>query len=426
MAVTPKPTPPKPEKKKKKSKGRSSKGFSTQDLTNYLLLGGSLSDISGNKITQGQVLSALSDPKALKVILDSLSTSFGGTGEYDPSRDYSQDVPTFEATYNPVVSKYANLSGPQAALVTDFFESIDSGVDPAVAASKLFDKNFISQYGLDSSNANTASFLAKLADDAPKYAKAETTRQSAIQKQNYEAWRKGVMSKGATPSEYIAKALGIPALANLPDPTRPFETSQEELATSGDVAQLLGRFNPALARTGYEPTAADKLAAKKYASQFQGPRGDVTAQGIDEFFGAKGQSPRQYIPESWFGAKQSGTRAINETLGTALAGGMRLLGGIVTLGGFNPFSKAVTKEGAQAGDEAVRQAAYQEFLSRTTGALNQQMASNTRERILRLAARKINERGTALQQQGITPFSQQLAAVQSILGGSKLPIVKSK
>lgn len=422
MAVTPNPKLPKPAKKKGSGK---SKGFTTEELKNYLLLGGNLGDIAGNKITQGQVLGAISDPATLQVILSALASNYGG-GAYDPQTVYSDDVPTFESQYNPVKDKYGSLSGVEAQIASDFFSSIDEGTDPDTAAANLVDKTFMKNtYGVDISKGPIATLAGKLTSDAKKYQVAETKRKGAVEKQNYDAWRKTVTDKGGNFSEYLSKALGIPALAGLPDP------SQGYSATSEDVAKktgLLQTINPNWAKGAYKPTKAEIAAAKKYAAGIRSPEGrpdsittDINrAFGVGEFAGDV-----NYLPESIGGTKQWGMDWLNRRIGEIASTPIKLAGGLFTMGGYNPFQGTADKEELAKMDKVLQDKAYKDFIAKTSGATAQRQEEQRRERVLRLAAQKITQRGQKLQEQGVTPFTQQLPAIQAILGGTSLPIVKN-
>lgn len=430
MAVNPNPTAPKP------TKGKSSKGYSTADLRNYLMLGGNLTDLAGNKITQGQVLSAMSDPATLQLILSSLQQQYGGGGAYDPNKTYTTEMPTFEAQYNPVREKYASLTGVDAQIANDYFDSISSGTDPDVAAANLLDKNFIkTNYGVDVSK--ISNLAGRLTADGKKFQTAEQNKKTAVEKQNYDAWRKSVVDKGANFSEYLSKALGVPALANMPDPSQAYGATENDIAAK---RALLTKINPAWERnydpsggpeswrSKYKPTKAEIAAAKKYASKLKSAEGrpDDIATEINRVFGVgEYAGTRQYIPESIFGVKQLGARATNELIGGTLAMIPKLGGFLGTGGGFNPFQTTASKEDLAKADAKVQKEAYDKYIANTTGAALQNVENARRERVLRLAAQKITERGQALQAKGITPFTQQLPSIQAILGGTTLPIVKN-
>lgn len=410
--VTPNPVAPKLPKPKKASKP---KGFSNDELRRYLLAGGSLTDIAGTKITQGQVVSALSDPAILQVVLANLATNYGQTGSYNPEATYGSSVPTFESTFNPVKSKYANLEGVQAQIANDLFASIDEGTDPTVAASKLLDNNFLkANYGVDTSQIGTLG--ANLMADAEEYVDAESKRKTSMQKQNYDAWRKGVEETGSTPSEYLSKSLGIPALRNLPDPTKGYGTSYEELAQSELAKRVLGQLSP------YVPTAQDKATASRYStSAGVGGRPDETTQQINKFFGSgEFAGTRDYLPESVLGQRLVGVNTVNDAIGAGLSGLTKLVGAIGTRGGFNPFQRTPSKAKLAEAEKA----AYDKSLASTAGAERSRRKEIERDDVLRLAARLINERGQEMSARGITPFTRNLGQVSSILGGTNIPIVK--
>jgi hypothetical protein len=410
--VTPNPKPPKLPKPKKGSKA---KGFSDTELRRYLLAGGSLTDIAGTKITQGQVISALSDPMILQVVLANLASDYGNAGSYNPEATYGSDVPTFEASFNPVKSKYANLQGVQAQIANDLFESIDAGTDPTVAASKLLDNNFLkTNYGVDSSQIGTLG--ANLMTDAEDYVDAESKRKTAMQKQNYDAWRKSIEETGATPSEYLSKSLGIPALRNLPDPTKAYGTTYDELAQSELAKRVLGQSSP------YVPTAKDKATATRYSKGAGiGGRPDEITQGINRFFGSgEFAGTRDYIPESVLGNRLVGVNTINDAIGAGLSTATKLAGALFTRGGFNPFQRTPSKEKLAEAEKA----AYEKSISSSAGAERSKRQQQERDDVLRLAARLINERGQEMSARGITPFTRNLGQVSSILGGTNIPIVK--
>lgn len=421
MAVQPNPKLP---KSPKKGKGSKSKGFSTEDLRNYLLLGGNLSDIAGNKITQGQVLSAIQDPATLQVILSSLSSTYGGGGAYDPNTTYTDALPTFEAQFNPVRDKYATVGGVEAQIVSDFFSSLDEGTDPDMAAANLLDKDFMKKtYGVDISKGPVATLTGKLTADAKKYQVAEQKRKAAVEKQNYEAWRKQTVDKGANFSEYLSKALGIPALAQLPDPSQAFTATPEEVAKN---TALLAKINPNWGKT-FELSKADIAAAKKYSEGIRSGEGrpDQITTDINKTFGVgefAGQT--HYVPTSILGQKIWGTGWLNKRIGEVAGSGVKATGAAFTMGGYNPFQGTAEKDELARLDKAAQEKAYKEFLGKSESAKAKRTEEGRRERVLRLAAQKIAARGAALQAQGITPFTQQLPSIQAILGGTSLPIVK--
>lgn len=425
MAVQPSPTLPKKTKTKKSGSGSKSKGFSTEELRNYLLLGGNLGDISGNKISQGQVLNAISDPATLQVVLSSLASNYGSGGAYDPNTTYSTEMPSFESQYNPVKDKYGSLSGVEAQIANDFFSSIDEGTDPDTASANLVDKNFMKNtYGVDISKGNVSALASRLTADAKKYQTAEQKRKAAVEKQNYEAWRDTVTKKGGNFSEYLSKALGIPALASMPDPSKGFSATPEDVAKK---TALLSQINPNWGKPTYTPSKAEIAAAQKYASNFRdvSARPDQTTSSINATFGVgEFAGDVNYVPESIMGKKQWGADWLNRKIGEVLSTPIKLAGGLFTMGGYNPFQGTADKEELAKLDKAAQEKARKDFLSKTSGALNQRTEDARRERVLRLAAQKITERGQQLQSQGITPFTQQLPAIQQILGGTNLPIVK--
>lgn len=421
MAVNPNPTLPKPAKKKGSGK---SKGFTTEELKNYLLLGGNLGDISGNKITQGQVLGAISDPATLQVILSALASNYGG-GAYDPQTVYSDDVPTFESQYNPIKDKYGSLKGVEAQIASDFFSAIDEGTDPDTAAANLVDKTFMKNtYGVDISKGPVATLAGKLTADGKKYQVAETKRTAATEKQNYDAWRKTVTDKGGNFSEYLSKALGIPALAGLPDPSQGYSATSEDV---GAKTGLLQSINPNWAKGPYAPTKAEIAAAKKYAAGIRSTEGrpDQITTDINKAFGVgEFAGDTNYLPTS-IGGYSTGLGWLNKRIGEIASAPIKLAGGFSTAGGYNPFQGTADKDELAKMDRVLQDKAYKDFISKTSGATSQRQEEQRRERVLRLAAQKITQRGQKLQEQGVTPFTQQLPAIQAILGGTSLPIVKN-
>jgi hypothetical protein len=382
--------------------------YTTQQLIDYIVAGGNISDLVGSNVTQSGLLSKLlADPRLLSALGQQISTAGGGT--FDPTQTYTTDAAPYEAMNNSVRLKYSQRSPVEQQIASYIFDAIDQGTDPMTAVTKMTDEN-LKQFGV--TQADVAGLIADLSTDASKYVDAKATQNAALQKQQYNAFLKQTGGTG-TGAGALATRLGIPSLANLSDPSQTYAINRESL--------LSDRFG----QQKYVPTSMDKAMATKISATAMDPsQGDPTTNQINRFFGSGGEQTRAYVPESILGNKQLGTRAVNEIIGTGLAGLTKLAGGFFTAGGYNPFSKGKPQSEINVGNTAAQQKAYQEALKNTTGALNLNLKNQSEQRIATKAAQIINERMAKLAEAGVTPFTQQARGLVPMLTQTKTKIKK--
>lgn len=382
--------------------------YTTQQLIDYITAGGNISDLVGSNVTQSGLLSKLlADPRLLSALGQQISTSGGGS--FDPNQTYTTAAAPFEAINNSVRSSYANRTPVEAAIAASIFDAIDQGQDPIAAVTKITDEN-LKQFGVTKNQ--VAGLIGDLTKDAPKYVDAKATQNAALQKQQYNAFLKQTGGMG-TGAGALASRLGIPSLANLTNPSDTYAVKRESL--------LSDRFG----QQKYVPTSMDKaIAARASATAVAANTGDPTTNQINQFFGTGGEQTRAYVPESIFGNKQLGTRAVNQIIGTGLAGITKLVGGMFTGGGYNPFSKGMPQAQVNVATDAAKQQAYQDALKNSTGALNLNLKNESEQRIATKAAQIINDRIAKLTESGVTPFTQQARSLVPMLTQTKTKIKK--
>ena len=382
--------------------------YTTQQLIDYIVAGGNISDLVGSNVTQSGLLSKLlADPRLLSAIGQQVATSGGAS--FDPSQTYTTDAAPFEALNNSVRLKYSQRSPVEQQIASSVFDAIDQGTDPMTAVTKMTDEN-LKQFGV--TQKDVAGLIADLSTDAAKYVDAKATQNAALQKQQYKAFLEQTGGTG-TGAGALATRLGIPSLANLANPSETYNIGRESL------------FSDRFGQQKYVPTSMDKAMARSQSVNAIDPnQGDPTTNQINRFFGSGGEQTKAYVPESIFGNKQLGTRAVNEIIGTGLAGLTKLAGGFFTGGGYNPFSKGKPQSEVNVGNAAAQQKAYQEALKNSTGALNLNLKNESEQRIATKAAQIINERIAKLTEAGVTPFTQQARGLVPMLTQTKTKIKK--
>lgn len=382
--------------------------YTTQQLIDYIVAGGNIADLVGSNVSQSGLLSKLlADPRLLSAIGQQAATSGGSS--FDPSQTYTNAAIPFEAANNTVRLKYSQRSPVEQQIANMVFDTIDQGKDPATVVAAI-DDSFLKPYGVTTTN--VAGLIADLATDAPKYIDAKAAQNTALQKQQYNAFVKQTGGTG-TGAGALATRLGIPSLANLPNPSETYAVGRESL--------LSDRFG----QQKYAPTSMDKaIAARASANAIAANQGDPTTNQINRFFGTGGEQTKAYVPESILGNKQLGTRAVNEIIGTSLAGLTKLAGGFFTGGGYNPFSKGKPQSEINVANADAQQKAYQEALKNSTGALNLNLKNQSEQRIATKAAQIINERMAKLTEAGVTPFTQQARGLVPMLAQTKTKIKK--
>ena len=427
----PKPVTPKAPKKTKK--GSASKTVDNNTLVNYVLTGGKLTDLKGKKISQNQVLDAITaNPQLLSSLGALMGQQFGQTGnaQFDPNANYASGPASFEASFNPVKDKYSNLSGVEGQIASDFFDSIDAGTDPAVAASNLSDSKFLkANYGVDI--AQVAGTISGLSADANKYVTASQKQKVAGTKQQYDAWLKNVQSTGATPSDYLAKVLGVPALANLPDPTSTFAPTAASIRSSDQF------------RAGLPRNMQGNVGADGSLSGFLTPDELTSISGL--YRNVKDQSVRpsavqQFINKNTFDVNNksnyglpftdqtvAGTGWLRNLINRGVQAPIGVTAASVLSGSkyqFNPFDKkAYNTENSSnvvAADKAKQEAMRNVDISSLS-----KLRADSQERVLTIVKKSLDEQAKKLQQQGITPFTIGVNDLRKIIGSSSsLPIVK--
>jgi hypothetical protein len=397
-----------------------SANYTTQQLIDYIVAGGNISDLVGSNVSQSGILSKLlSDPRLLSTLGQQVATSGGAS--FDPNQTYTTAAIPFEAANNSVRLKYSQRSPVEQQIANMVFDTIDQGKDPIKTITAI-DDSFLKPYGVTRND--VAGLVADLSKDAPKYVDAKVAQNTALQKQQYNAFVKQTGGTG-TGTGALANRLGVPTLANLPNPTGTYGSSLAELNQNPIVTAALTKINARYGNTKYVPTAAEMSQARSQsANAFDPNQGDPTTNQINQFFGTGGEQTRAYVPESILGNKQLGTRAVNEIIGTGLAGLTKLAGGFFTGGGYNPFSKGKPKAEADTANAAARQKAYESALSGSSGAYEQNKINNERDMLLRRAAEIINERGQKMAGAGITPFTVAAGNLVPMLAQTKTKIKK--
>ena len=394
--------------------------YTTQQLIDYIVAGGNIADLVGSNVSQSGILSKLlSDPRLLSTLGQQVATSGGAS--FDPSQTYTTAAVPFEAANNAVRLKYSQRSPIEQQIASSVFDAIDQGTDPITAVSKMTDEN-LKQFGV--TQKDVMGLYNDLTVDAPKYVDAKATQNAALQKQQYNAFVKQTGGTG-TGAGALANRLGVPTLANLPNPTSTYGSSLAELNQNPIVAAALTKINARYGNTKYVPTADEMSRARSQSANAIDPnQGDPTTNQINRFFGTGGEQTKAYVPESIFGNKQLGTRAVNEIIGTGLAGLTKLAGGFFTGGGYNPFSKGKPKDEVNMANAAARQKAYESALKGSSGAYEQNKINNERDMLLRRAAEIINERGQKMAGAGITPFTVAAGNLVPMLAQTKTKIKK--
>jgi hypothetical protein len=396
--------------------------YTTQQLIDYITAGGNISDLVGSNVSQSGLLSKLlADPRLLSAVGQQVASSGGGT--FDPSQTYTNAAVPFEAANNTVRLKYSQRSPVEQQIANMVFDTIDEGKDPTTVVSAI-DDSFLKPYGVTTSD--VASLIADLATDAPKYIDAKAAQNTALQKQQYNAFVKQTGGTG-TGAGALATRLGIPSLANLPDPSKTYAINRESL--------LSDRFG----QQKYVPTSMDKaIAAKATAGVIdQSARPAKAQQMINSFIDPNGKYG--LFPTSILGNKIMGSTTLNQIINGALSDvvstgvagiGSGVLGASIGSGitsanfGFNPMAKNARRTDFTKQDAAAQQKAYQEALTNSTGALNMGLKNQSEQRIATKAAQILNERIAKLTESGITPFTQQARGLVPMLKQTKTKIKK--
>jgi hypothetical protein len=384
--------------------------YTTQQLIDYITAGGNISDLVGSNVTQSGLLSKLlSDPRLLSAIGQQVSTSGGGT--FDPTQTYTNDAAPFEAMNNSVRLKYSQRPPVEQQIANYIFDAIDQGTDPMTAVTKMTDEN-LKQFGV--TQKSVAGLIADLSSDAPKYVDAKATQNAALQKQQYNAFLKQTGGTG-TGAGALATRLGIPSLANLPDPSKTYAVGREAL--------LSDRFG----QQKYVPTSMDKAAATAASAGVidKSARPAAAQQAINSVIDPNGKYG--LLPTSILGNKIMGSTTLNQIINGALSdvvstgvAGIGALEGV----GFNPFASNARRTDFSKQDAAAQQKAYENALTNSTGALNMGLKNQSEQRIATKAAQIINERIAKLTESGITPFTQQARGLVPMLTQTKTKIKK--
>ena len=396
--------------------------YTTQQLIDYIVAGGNISDLVGSNVSQSGLLSKLlSDPRLLSAIGQQVATSGGAS--FDPSQTYTTDAAPFEAMNNSVRLKYSQRSPIEQQIASYVFDAIDQGTDPMTVVTKMTDEN-LKQFGV--TQKDVAGLISDLSTDASKYVDAKATQNAALQKQQYNAFLKQTGGTG-TGAGALATRLGIPSLANLPDPSKTYAISRESL--------LSDRFG----NQKYVPTSMDKAVAAKSSAGVidKSARPAKAQQVINSFIDPNGKYG--LFPTSILGNKIMGSTTLNQIINgalsdvvsTAAAGiGSGVLGASMGSGitsanlGFNPFSPIARRTDFSKQDAAAQQKAYENALTNSTGALNMGLKNQSEQRIATKAAQIINERIAKLTESGITPFTQQARGLVPMLTQTKTKIKK--
>lgn len=396
--------------------------YTTQQLIDYIVAGGNISDLVGSNVTQSGLLSKLlADPRLLSALGQQISTAGGGT--FDPTQTYTTDAAPFEALNNSVRLKYSQRSPVEQQIASSVFDAIDQGTDPITAVSKMTDEN-LKQFGV--TQKDVIGLYNDLTVDAPKYVDAKATQNAALQKQQYNAFLKQTGGTG-TGAGALASRLGIPSLSNLADPSQTYAINREAL--------LSDRFG----QQKYVPTSMDKANAMKASAGVidQSARPAKAQQVINSFIDPNGKYG--LFPTSILGNKIMGSTTLNQVINGALSDivstgaaglGSGVLGASIGSGipsaslGFNPFAPNARRTDFSKQDAAAQKKAYETALTNSTGALNLNLKNESDQRIATKAAQIINERMAKLAEAGVTPFTQQARGLVPMLTQTKTKIKK--
>jgi hypothetical protein len=396
-----------------------SANYTTQQLIDYIVAGGNIADLVGSNVSQSGILSKLlSDPRLLSTLGQQVATSGGAS--FDPNQTYTTAAVPFEAANNSVRLKYSQRPAIEQQIASSVFDAIDQGTDPITAVSKMTDEN-LKQFGV--TQKDVIGLYNDLTVDAPKYVDAKATQNAALQKQQYNAFVKQTGGTG-TGAGALANRLGVPTLANLPNPTGTYGSSLAELNQNPIVAAALTKINARYGSTKYVPTVEEMSQARTQSANAVDPNnGDPTTNQINQAFGVGGEKTRNYIGKKVFGS-ESLANLENRLIGTGLAGVTKLAGAMFTGGGYNPFSKGKSKTQIETDNAAARQKAYESALKGSSGAYEQNKINNERDMLLRRAAEIINERGQKMAGAGITPFTVAAGNLVPMLAQTKTKIKK--
>lgn len=396
--------------------------YSTAQLIDYLVAGGNISDLVGTNIQQSGVLGKLiADPRVLSALGQQVASSAGAT--YDPSQTYTSAALPFEAINNTVRQAYARRTPVETQIANLVFDAIDQGADPITTVASIDDET-LQQFGVKTSD--VANLIADLSKDAVKYVTAKGAQETAAQKQQYNAFLKQTGDTG-TGTGALASRLGVPTLANLPNPNKAFGTTLGDIGQNPAVAQALMKINAGYGNTQYTPSAQDIAFAKQRSAGVTDPsaRPAGAQQAINKVIDPTGKYG--LLPTSILGNKMWGMTALNQVLNGALsdvvstgAAGLGALEGV----GFNPLAANARRTDFSKQDAAAQKKAYDYGLSISSGAYKQQQSNTQRELLLQRAAEIINERGQKMAKAGLTPFTVAAADLIPMLTQSKTKIKK--
>jgi len=384
--------------------------YTTQQLIDFIVAGGNVSDLVGSNVLQSGVLSKLiADPRVLSALAQQVSST--GAGTFDPTKTYTTAGAPFEAANNTVRLAYAQRPAIEQKIASDIFDAIDQGADPITAVAAI-DDSTLKQYGVTKSQ--VAGLIGDLTKDAPKYVDAKAAQSTALQKQQYNAFLKQTGGAG-TGTGALASRLGIPTLANLPDPNKTYAMSRESF------------LNDRFGQQKYVPTSKDMAVATAASANVidKSARPAKAQQIINYVIDPNGKYG--LFPTSIGGNKMWGMNALNQVINGALndvvstgVAGIGALEGV----GFNPLAPNARRTDFTQQDAAAKQEAYQKALQNSTGALNMNLQNESQQRIATKAAQIINDRIAKLTEAGITPFTQQARSLVPMLAQTKTKIKK--
>lgn len=400
--------------------------FTTQQLIDYIVAGGSISDLVGSNIAQGSVLKKLlADPRVLSTLAQQIASS--GQATFDPSKTYTTAAPTFEAANNTVRLSYTNRKPVEAAIAKNIFDAIDAGQDPITAVAAI-DDDTLKPFGVKKSD--VAGLIGDLTKDAPKYVDAKATQNAASSKQQYNAWLAQTGGTG-TASGLLSSRLGIPTLSKLTDPTKGYSVDNKTLSQSEIFTNALKAYDARFSKSRYAPSKEEITAAKAASAGLkdQSVRPDDIQQRINAQFNPNSVSNFQ-IP--LLGKKYGEIRGTGWLRGLAnktVNLGLGLAGAASTGGGFNPLQGDAWNTDnlgfVKEADKKIQEKAYNDYLKNTKGAINQKMLDESQKRIADRAAKIINDRFAKLaEEKGITPFTVGARDVVGLLGTANLNVKK--
>lgn len=209
-----------------------------EQIMRYLMSGGDIDTlVSEGNVSQKQLLEVMvRNPEIFSSVRSESRRQVAGLDKFRPNSWYSAETSPYQPEVNEVDYEWAQMEEPARALAGDYFARVaEAGNNPIRVAEieKYFsDPTVIEGYGIDPS----AKFLIldKLKKDAPRW----YSRQLEVERKNEEIQRRnmetnykafqeqrkqlGVRSGESALAAALRTRIGLPELADVPDPSRTF------------------------------------------------------------------------------------------------------------------------------------------------------------------------------------------------------------